>query len=74
MKVLLLFVFCMFGIVYCQQCQPSCCDVLVISDDKSIIGINCTPGGIDCGFSGQITACCESINPLTKIGNNCTRA
>lgn len=60
--------------VYCQQCKSSCCDVLVLSDDKSIIGINCSEGGIDCVFSGQITACCENINSLTKIGNNCARS
>ena len=61
---------------------PACCDVLVVTADKSIglvffrsllvscpietyhgnSGINCSAGGIDCGFSGQITAVCEHIN------------
>jgi hypothetical protein len=70
--VLLLFI---LKYVNCQSgCQPACCDVLAVSDDKSIIGIDCTPGGIDCAFSGQITACCGSINQFTKVGNNCQRA
>ncbi|KAJ7827392.1 hypothetical protein B0H13DRAFT_1656937 [Mycena leptocephala] len=30
-------------------------------------GLNCFPGGIDCGFSGQVTACCDSIDGLTKV-------
>lgn len=77
MKILFILGTSLFiNLVYSQECKPSCCDVLVMGDDNSIVGINCSEGGIDCGFSGQITACCESINSLTntKIGNNCKRA
>ena len=54
-----------------QGARPACCDVIVRGYDNSGVGINCNYGGIDCGFSGQMTATCESLNSLTRIGNNC---
>jgi hypothetical protein len=57
-----------------QGATPSCCDVLVRGYDNSGVGINCTPGGIDCAFSGQMTATCDSVNSFTRIGNNCQPA
>ncbi|EDQ99270.1 uncharacterized protein LACBIDRAFT_316802 [Laccaria bicolor S238N-H82] len=54
-------------------CSPACCDIIVNSvEPAGTSGISCTPGGIDCGFVGQITACCQSVNPLTRIGIKCT--
>ncbi|KAI8873965.1 hypothetical protein GQ42DRAFT_1053 [Ramicandelaber brevisporus] len=72
MKVLALFL--LISVVAAQGCKPACCDILVKADDDSTVGLNCTPGGDDCPFSGQLTACCEGINGLTKIGVNCKRA
>lgn len=37
-----------------------------------LLGINCSEGGIDCGFSGQVMGCCNSVNFLTHIGIECT--
>ncbi|KAJ7880822.1 hypothetical protein B0H13DRAFT_1891632 [Mycena leptocephala] len=50
------------------KCQgiKSCCDVVFATADSQKLGLNCSPGGIDCGISGQVTACCESIQRLTK--------
>ncbi|TEB27748.1 hypothetical protein FA13DRAFT_1691165 [Coprinellus micaceus] len=57
-----------------QECSPACCNVLVKGADDSTVGLTCTPGGIDCGFSGQVTACCETVNTLTSVGHNCRPA
>ncbi|EXU95005.1 hypothetical protein X797_011912 [Metarhizium robertsii] len=48
-----------------SRCRPMCCDALINSvSPGGEIGINCSPGGLDCGFSGQIDACCVRISPL----------
>ncbi|TEB20571.1 hypothetical protein FA13DRAFT_1736203 [Coprinellus micaceus] len=58
-----------------QDCpKPACCDVLVKGADDTNVGLNCTEGGIDCTFGGQVKACCESINSFTKVGMKCESA
>ncbi|PQK13138.1 hypothetical protein BB8028_0004g00690 [Beauveria bassiana] len=47
-----------------NACQRVCCDALVQSTSRGLVGINCNRGGIDCGFSGQIFACCAAIVPV----------
>ncbi|KAI8070846.1 hypothetical protein BC940DRAFT_295708 [Gongronella butleri] len=45
--------------------QQFCCDAVVQSQKPpGQIGINCFPGGIDCGFSGQVSATCASLSPI----------
>ncbi|KAF9259817.1 hypothetical protein L218DRAFT_1079686 [Marasmius fiardii PR-910] len=56
------------------QCRSelTCCDVLVLgADGKEKIGLNCQGDGVDCGFSGQITAMCTGVNFLTHVGHHC---
>lgn len=46
-------------------CQPMCCDAVVQSiSPPGKIAIRCTQGGLDCGFSGQVYACCERLSPV----------
>ncbi|OAQ24231.1 hypothetical protein K457DRAFT_82285 [Linnemannia elongata AG-77] len=51
-------------------CRPMCCDAVVSSiTPAGKVGLGCSPGGIDCGFSGQIQACCVRISPVgTQTG------
>ncbi|KAF9259816.1 hypothetical protein L218DRAFT_1003328 [Marasmius fiardii PR-910] len=59
------------------QCRSerTCCNVLVLgADGEERVGLNCRGGGIDCGFSGQITAVCAAINFLTHVGRDCEGA
>ncbi|KFX91476.1 hypothetical protein V490_05879 [Pseudogymnoascus sp. VKM F-3557] len=58
-------------IVKRQQCQPVCCNLVVKAYDDSLSGVNCYAGGIDCAFSGQLTACCTLI-PGTNDARGCT--
>ncbi|KAK3837592.1 MAG: hypothetical protein JOS17DRAFT_368021 [Linnemannia elongata] len=47
------------------DCRPMCCDAVVPSISPSRkVGLNCSKGGLDCGFSGQIQACCGRISPF----------
>ncbi|OBT94684.1 hypothetical protein VE01_06204 [Pseudogymnoascus verrucosus] len=54
-----------------RACQPACCDLLVQSHDGTLDGVQCERGGIDCPFSGQLTACCESFT-LSTNAHKCT--
>ncbi|KAH9483564.1 hypothetical protein JR316_0003034 [Psilocybe cubensis] len=57
-------------------CSAFCCDAVVPSvRPGGNVGINCTPGGLDCGFHGQTTACCVRLTPIgartgTAVGCN----
>ncbi|KAF8574192.1 hypothetical protein K439DRAFT_1249388, partial [Ramaria rubella] len=54
-------------------CKPVCCDLVVLSSTPpGKAGINCSQGGIDCGFSGQVHGCCEAVNFLTHVCPYCT--
>jgi len=54
-------------LVAAAGCKPMCCDAVVASITPSgKFGIACTLGGIDCGFSLQIDACCTALT----FGNN----
>ncbi|KFY51223.1 hypothetical protein V496_08882 [Pseudogymnoascus sp. VKM F-4515 (FW-2607)] len=59
------------AIIVKRQCQPACCDLIVQSHDGSFDGVECTPGGIDCAFSQQLTACCTSFTFLNNA-HGCT--
>ncbi|PPQ68089.1 hypothetical protein CVT25_014252 [Psilocybe cyanescens] len=44
------------------SCQQFCCDAVVPSiRPAGNVGINCNRGGLDCGFSGQVQACCVRL-------------
>ncbi|OAA37223.1 hypothetical protein NOR_07239 [Metarhizium rileyi] len=48
-----------------RQCRGMCCDAIVDSvSPGGKIGIGCTPGGVDCGFHGQVNACCIRFTPI----------
>ncbi|KAG0229174.1 hypothetical protein BGW41_003160 [Actinomortierella wolfii] len=55
---------------------PACCSALVKGYDGKGVGLECTSGGIDCAFSGQILVNCVSINELTNlhVGYDCVPA
>ncbi|KAH6908766.1 hypothetical protein BKA70DRAFT_1426656 [Coprinopsis sp. MPI-PUGE-AT-0042] len=56
-------------LVAAQGCAPYCCDAVVPSTQPvGFIGIKCFAGGIDCGFSGQIPACCQGIASPSSSG------
>ncbi|KAJ6522450.1 hypothetical protein B0H19DRAFT_1277331 [Mycena capillaripes] len=50
--------------VTAQKCRPVCCDAIVLDVDSQKVGIHCTSGGLDCGFTGQVAACCKIIVPI----------
>ncbi|KAK3827369.1 MAG: hypothetical protein J3R72DRAFT_457046 [Linnemannia gamsii] len=61
-----------FSYLISASAEPACCDVLVMASAKELVGLNCSEDGVDCGFSGQVTANCKTVNRLTKIGGGCT--
>ncbi|KAF8060730.1 hypothetical protein FPV67DRAFT_1511284 [Lyophyllum atratum] len=58
-------VFLAIPLVAAQGCQPMCCSAVVPSTNPAgQVGLDCTPGGFDCGFSGLVTTCCSRLAPF----------
>ncbi|KFY38186.1 hypothetical protein V495_06703 [Pseudogymnoascus sp. VKM F-4514 (FW-929)] len=57
-----------------RQCKPVCCDLLVKAHDNSLDGVSCSPGGVDCAFTGQLTACCALLIPGSTNARGCTES